>query len=137
MFCTQSKNTPLLHLSKMIKYLFASAAFQAAHSVNDIQLFKGTFLYFTRLLFCLHRYPVILSIEDHCSVVQQRNMATHFKKVFGDLLLTKPVDSNTEELPSPYQLRRKILIKVHIKSIDNDLVDVMALSEKWLSKRCN
>lgn len=59
------------------------------------------------------RYPVILSIEDHCSVVQQRNMATHFKKVFGDLLLTKPVDNNAEELPSPYQLRRKILIKVH------------------------
>lgn len=63
-------------------------------------------------------------------MVQQRNMATHFKKVFGDLLLTKPVDSNTEELPSPYQLRRKILIKVHIESKDNDLVDVMALSEK-------
>lgn len=61
---------------------------------------------------CLCRYPVILSIEDHCSVVQQRNMATHFKKVFGDLLLTKPVDNNAEELPSPYQLRRKILIKV-------------------------
>lgn len=58
------------------------------------------------------RYPVILSIEDHCSVVQQRNMATHFKKVFGELLLTKPVDNNAEELPSPYQLRRKILIKV-------------------------
>lgn len=55
---------------------------------------------------------MILSIEDHCSVVQQRNMATHFKKVFGDLLLTKPVDSNADELPSPFQLRRKILIKV-------------------------
>lgn len=61
----------------------------------------------------LCRYPVILSIEDHCSVVQQRNMATNFKKVFGDLLLTKPVDNNADELPSPYQLRRKILIKVH------------------------
>lgn len=59
-----------------------------------------------------HRYPVILSIEDHCSVVQQRNMATHFRKVFGDLLLTKPVDNGAEELPSPHQLRRKILIKV-------------------------
>lgn len=61
---------------------------------------------------CSCRYPVILSIEDHCSVVQQRNMATHFKKVFGDLLLTKPVDNSAEELPSPHQLRRKILIKV-------------------------
>lgn len=64
---------------------------------------------------CSLRYPVILSIEDHCSVVQQRNMATHFKKVFGDLLLTKPVDNNAEELPSPHQLRRKILIKVKMR----------------------
>uniref|UniRef100_A0A8C7HN16 Phosphoinositide phospholipase C n=1 Tax=Oncorhynchus kisutch TaxID=8019 RepID=A0A8C7HN16_ONCKI len=61
--------------------------------------------------FVTSEYPVILSIEDHCSVVQQRNMANHFKKVFGDLLLTKPVDLNADELPSPYQLRRKILIK--------------------------
>lgn len=45
-------------------------------------------------------------------MVQQRNMATQFKKVFGDLLLTKPVDGNAEDLPSPHQLRRKILIKV-------------------------
>ncbi|CAB1324000.1 unnamed protein product [Coregonus sp. 'balchen'] len=35
----------------------------------------------------------------------------HAFKVFGDLLLTKPVDLNADELPSPYQLRRKILIK--------------------------
>ncbi|KAK7889873.1 hypothetical protein WMY93_025433 [Mugilogobius chulae] len=67
-------------------------------------------------------YPVILSIEDHCSVVQQRNMATHFKKVFGDLLLTKPIDNNAEELPSPYQLRRKILIK-HKKLVEGTVYE--------------
>ncbi|KPP68411.1 phospholipase C gamma 1-like [Scleropages formosus] len=70
----------------------------------------------------LGRYPVILSIEDHCSVVQQRNMATHFKKVFGDLLLTKPVDVAADELPSPYQLRRKILIK-HKKLAEGTLYE--------------
>lgn len=74
------------------------------------------------LLLCLCRYPVILSIEDHCSVVQQRNMATHFKKVFGDLLLTKPVDNNAEELPSPYQLRRKILIKVYTQHLNTEQI---------------
>uniref|UniRef100_A0A672JBT2 Phosphoinositide phospholipase C n=1 Tax=Salarias fasciatus TaxID=181472 RepID=A0A672JBT2_SALFA len=57
-------------------------------------------------------YPIILSIEDHCSIVQQRNMATHFKKVFGDMLLTKAVDIAADGLPSPTQLKRKILIKV-------------------------
>lgn len=39
-------------------------------------------------------------------------MASHFKKVFGDMLLTKPVDINADELPSPTQLKKKILIKV-------------------------
>ncbi|XP_066572245.1 1-phosphatidylinositol 4,5-bisphosphate phosphodiesterase gamma-1 [Amia ocellicauda] len=67
-------------------------------------------------------YPVILSIEDHCSVVQQRNMACLFRRVFGDMLLTKPVDPNAEELPSPYQLRRKILIK-HKKLAEGTLYE--------------
>ncbi|KAK9404726.1 1-phosphatidylinositol 4-5-bisphosphate phosphodiesterase gamma-1 [Crotalus adamanteus] len=56
-------------------------------------------------------YPVILSIEDHCSIAQQRNMAQNFKKVFGDMLLTKPIDISADGLPSPNQLKRKILIK--------------------------
>ncbi|KAF6718643.1 1-phosphatidylinositol 4,5-bisphosphate phosphodiesterase gamma-1 [Oryzias melastigma] len=78
--------------------------------------------------FVTSEYPVILSIEDHCSVVQQRNMATNFKKVFGDLLLTKPVDNNADELPSPYQLRRKILIK-HKKLVEGTLYEeVMSAS---------
>lgn len=59
-----------------------------------------------------YSYPIILSIEDHCSIVQQRNMATYFKKVFGDMLLTKAVDIAADGLPSPNQLKRKILIKV-------------------------
>uniref|UniRef100_A0A669E5A9 1-phosphatidylinositol 4,5-bisphosphate phosphodiesterase gamma n=1 Tax=Oreochromis niloticus TaxID=8128 RepID=A0A669E5A9_ORENI len=61
--------------------------------------------------FVTSEYPIILSIEDHCSIVQQRNMATHFKKVFGDMLLTKAVDIAADGLPSPNQLKRKILIK--------------------------
>nr|XP_023655878.1 1-phosphatidylinositol 4,5-bisphosphate phosphodiesterase gamma-1-like isoform X1 [Paramormyrops kingsleyae]XP_023655879.1 1-phosphatidylinositol 4,5-bisphosphate phosphodiesterase gamma-1-like isoform X1 [Paramormyrops kingsleyae] len=72
--------------------------------------------------FVTSEYPVVLSIEDHCSVVQQRNMATYFKKVFGELLLTKAVDSSADELPSPYQLRRKILIK-HKKLAEGTLYE--------------
>ncbi|XP_027764445.1 1-phosphatidylinositol 4,5-bisphosphate phosphodiesterase gamma-1-like, partial [Empidonax traillii] len=68
------------------------------------------------------RFPIILSIEDHCSIVQQRNMASHFKKVFGDMLLTKPVDINADELPSPTQLKKKILIK-HKKLVEGNLYE--------------
>lgn len=63
-------------------------------------------------------------------MVQQRNMATHFKKVFGDLLLTKPVDNNAEELPSPYQLRRKILIKVDRHEKTRAVEQAVVLSDK-------
>ncbi|XP_041953720.1 LOW QUALITY PROTEIN: 1-phosphatidylinositol 4,5-bisphosphate phosphodiesterase gamma-1 [Alosa sapidissima] len=76
--------------------LYRSLMFDAQKTVELIQL-RG--------------YPIILSIEDHCSIVQQRNMATFFKKVFGEMLLTKAVDISADGLPSPNQLKRKILIK--------------------------
>lgn len=60
---------------------------------------------------CSFRYPVILSIEDNCTLPQQRKMATTMQEVFGDMLLVQPVDKNETCLPSPYALRRKILLK--------------------------
>jgi len=63
------------------------------------------------LTFYLRRYPVILSIEDNCTLPQQRKMATTMQEVFGDMLLIQPVDKNETCLPSPYALRRKILLK--------------------------
>lgn len=86
-------------------------------------------------------YPVILSIEQHCDIPQQRIMARQFKEVFEgesiclfldfvvvvvcllhdcvvvlyvDMLLVQPVDSNAQNLPSPNQLKRRIIIKVCI-----------------------
>lgn len=61
--------------------------------------------------FVTSEYPVILSIEDHCTLPQQRNMAQAFVEMFGETLLTQPVDSNERSLPSPFNLRHKILIK--------------------------
>ncbi|XP_073973209.1 small wing phospholipase C gamma 1 isoform X2 [Rhodnius prolixus] len=61
--------------------------------------------------FVKSEYPVILSIEDNCSLVQQRNMAAAMQEMFGELLLVHPVDKNETKLPSPQQLRKKILLK--------------------------
>ena len=61
--------------------------------------------------FVTNDYPVILSIEDHCSLPQQKRMASTFQEVFGDLLLSAPIDKNETELPSPDKLRRKIILK--------------------------
>lgn len=61
---------------------------------------------------CACSFPVILSIEEHCGVEQQRHMARVFKEVFGDMLLMKPTEASADQLPSPSQLREKIIIKV-------------------------
>ncbi|KAK1156161.1 1-phosphatidylinositol 4,5-bisphosphate phosphodiesterase gamma-1-like isoform X1 [Acipenser oxyrinchus oxyrinchus] len=80
--------------------------------------------------FVTSEYPVILSIEDHCSILQQRNMATTFKKVFGDMLLTKPVDISADGLPSPNQLKRKILIK-HKKLAEGSAYEEVSTSTPY------
>ncbi|XP_051239098.1 1-phosphatidylinositol 4,5-bisphosphate phosphodiesterase gamma-2 [Dicentrarchus labrax] len=61
--------------------------------------------------FVTSEYPVILSIEEHCPLEQQRQMARIFRDVFGDKLLTDPVEQMAEQLPSPTQLKGKIILK--------------------------
>ncbi|KAM8947136.1 1-phosphatidylinositol 4,5-bisphosphate phosphodiesterase gamma-2 [Pelodytes ibericus] len=61
--------------------------------------------------FVTSEYPVILSIEEHCCVEQQRYMARVFKEVFGDLLLSRPIEASADQLPSPTQLKERIIIK--------------------------
>ncbi|XP_043491722.1 1-phosphatidylinositol 4,5-bisphosphate phosphodiesterase epsilon-1-like isoform X2 [Polistes fuscatus] len=68
-----------------------------------------------RSAFVSSPYPVILSIENHCSQSQQARMAQIFQLVFGEKLVTKflfETDFGDDpQLPSPSQLRHRILIK--------------------------
>jgi len=54
-------------------------------------------------------YPVILSLENHCSEAQQIKMARILKRYLKDLL-AKPF-TDPKKLPSPFELRRKIVVK--------------------------
>ncbi|XP_078023926.1 1-phosphatidylinositol 4,5-bisphosphate phosphodiesterase zeta-1-like [Epinephelus lanceolatus] len=57
-------------------------------------------------------YPVILSLENHCSKEQQKVMAQYLISILGDKLLRTPLDNpTTGDLPSPNDLKYKILIK--------------------------
>lgn len=65
--------------------------------------------------FLASAFPVILSIEIHCDTAQQDRLATIFRETLGDKLLDRRIDDGTgeiEQLPSPWQLRGKILLKV-------------------------
>lgn len=49
-------------------------------------------------------------------------MAKVFKEVFGDQLLMKPVEASADQLPSPTQLKEKIIIKVCLYCVLMDKV---------------
>lgn len=55
--------------------------------------------------------PLILSIENHCNVEQQDTMAYLFAEHFKNKLLTVPIDEGERQLPSPWELRNRIIIK--------------------------
>jgi phosphatidylinositol phospholipase C delta len=57
-------------------------------------------------------YPLIISLEVHCSSEQQITMTEIMKSVFGDKLILEPLQDDMETLPAPEELKGKILIKV-------------------------
>ncbi|KAL9095560.1 MAG: hypothetical protein Q9165_001992 [Trypethelium subeluteriae] len=68
-------------------------------------------------------YPLIISLEVHCNSEQQAAMTQIMKDKFGDQLLLEPIMTNTVSLPSPEELKGRILIKVKAsKSVDEGAV---------------
>ncbi|KAE8295189.1 1-phosphatidylinositol 4,5-bisphosphate phosphodiesterase eta-1 [Larimichthys crocea] len=62
--------------------------------------------------FINNQYPVILSIENHCTIQQQKKIAQYLREIFGDKLDVGDVlTRDSKILPSPHSLRGKILIK--------------------------
>ncbi|KAM4632979.1 1-phosphatidylinositol 4,5-bisphosphate phosphodiesterase beta-4 [Polymixia lowei] len=78
-------------------------------------LFKDVIQAIKETAFVTSDYPVILSFENHCSKPQQYKMAKYCEETFGELLLRLPLEGFPIEagrsLPSPNDLKRKILIK--------------------------
>ncbi|CAL8393798.1 unnamed protein product [Gadus morhua 'NCC'] len=78
-------------------------------------LFKDVIQAIRDTAFVTSEYPVILSFENHCSKPQQYKMAKYCEETFGELLLRLPLEGFPIEagrpLPSPNDLKRKILIK--------------------------
>lgn len=55
--------------------------------------------------------PLIVSLEVHCSAEQQERMVDIMRQTWGDLLLPEP-EEDAKCLPTPEELRSKILVKV-------------------------
>ncbi|XP_053293140.1 1-phosphatidylinositol 4,5-bisphosphate phosphodiesterase delta-1b isoform X1 [Pleuronectes platessa] len=75
-------------------------------------LFKDTIKTIKEYAFKTSDYPVILSLENHCSLEQQKVMAHHMSSILGDALVTTPLGHGMPtDFPSPEELKGKFLIK--------------------------
>lgn len=64
-------------------------------------------------------YPVILSLENHCSLEQQKVMGQNLVEILGPLLYRKPIEDTETAMPPPSALKNKVLIKG--KKLNKDL----------------
>ncbi|KAM9807850.1 1-phosphatidylinositol 4,5-bisphosphate phosphodiesterase zeta-1-like [Neosynchiropus ocellatus] len=82
------------------------------HTLTTKILFKDVISTVEEHAFEVSPYPVILSLENHCSKPQQEVMAEHLTSILGDKLLRCPLNETAPGvLPSPNDLKYKILIK--------------------------
>nr|XP_005282916.1 1-phosphatidylinositol 4,5-bisphosphate phosphodiesterase delta-3 isoform X2 [Chrysemys picta bellii] len=82
------------------------------HTLTSKILFRDVIEIIRDYAFKHSSYPVILSLENHCGPEQQVTMVRHMKAILGDMLLTQTLDGQVpKELPSPEQLKGKILVK--------------------------
>ncbi|XP_077026336.1 1-phosphatidylinositol 4,5-bisphosphate phosphodiesterase zeta-1 isoform X3 [Tamandua tetradactyla] len=73
--------------------------------------FKTVIQVIHKYAFMTSDYPVVLSLENHCSPSQQEVMADHLQTILGDALLSDMLDDFPDTLPSPEALKFKILVK--------------------------
>ncbi|PWY94810.1 1-phosphatidylinositol-bisphosphate phosphodiesterase Plc1 [Aspergillus sclerotioniger CBS 115572] len=75
-------------------------------------LFADCITVINRYAFISTDFPLILSLEVHCNPEQQLAMVKIMKETFKDQLVLEPLLTNTFVLPSPEELKRRILVKV-------------------------
>ncbi|XP_032134099.1 1-phosphatidylinositol 4,5-bisphosphate phosphodiesterase delta-4 isoform X1 [Sapajus apella] len=92
------------------------------HTLTSRILFKDVVATVAQYAFQTSDYPVILSLETHCSWEQQQTMAQHLTEILGEQLLSTTLDGLLpNQLPSPEELRRKILVKGKKLTFEEDL----------------
>nr|KAF6450886.1 phospholipase C delta 4 [Molossus molossus] len=93
------------------------------HTLTSRILFKEVVATVAQYAFQTSDYPVILSLENHCSWEQQEIIAHHLTEILGEQLLSTTLDGQLPtQLPSPEELRKKILIKgKKLRTLEEDL----------------
>ncbi|XP_077861645.1 inactive phospholipase C-like protein 2 [Saccoglossus kowalevskii] len=81
------------------------------HTLTSKISFKSAIEAINEHAFTVSQYPVIVNIENHCCPDQQRYMVKCLTSTFGDKLYRDPPKEDKHFLPSPEELKGKIILK--------------------------
>ncbi len=81
------------------------------HTLTGKILFADIIQAVAEYAFKTSAYPVILSLENHCSIEQQQKMAFYLKKHLGDKIVAGDDEDSKLPVESPEALKGKFLIK--------------------------
>ncbi|XP_049586611.1 inactive phospholipase C-like protein 2 [Syngnathus scovelli] len=81
------------------------------HTMTSQIVFRSVIDVVNKYAFVASEFPLILCLENHCSLMQQKVMFQHLKKILGDKLSLDPPKPDDCYLPSPADLKGKILLK--------------------------
>ncbi|KAJ5789852.1 uncharacterized protein N7518_006863 [Penicillium psychrosexuale] len=84
-------------------------------------LFADCITVINRYAFITCDFPLILSLEVHCNPEQQLAMVKIMKETFKERLILEPLMTNCYILPSPEELKGRVLVKV--KTCDENELD--------------
>lgn len=82
------------------------------HTGTSQCLFSDVITAVGKYAFQASPYPVILSLEVHCSLEQQIKMAESINEILAGKVVTEPYMTNSMILPSPQELKHRIIVKV-------------------------
>ena len=82
------------------------------HTMTKAVTFQDCVSVINRYAFAASPFPLIISLEVHCSPDQQSKMVQIMQDTFGERLIRDLLNGYHEALPTPNELKHKILIKV-------------------------
>ena len=94
------------------------------HTMTSSVLFADCISVIGKYAFESSPYPLILSLEVHCNAEQQQAMVDIMIKELGEQLVREPLISPSYVLPSPEDLRNRILVKVKAAQDSNVNLDL-------------
>ncbi|KAF9348807.1 Phospholipase C [Mortierella sp. AD094] len=104
------------------------------HTLTSKILFRDVIEAISTYAFVNSPYPLILSLELHCDIDQQEIMANIMRTKLGSWLVVAPLETDSVSLPSPDDLKYKILVKSKVLPPDASSQDLSTDTESESEK---